>query len=321
MEMDDSHKLDAQGAKPAYEQVPPGPGRPGVLRRVKHTAAHPKLPQRLRSWAAPAVMVASAASLYAGAAVAVGLFDVFPPVVVAWFRVAAAGIILIVLNRPKLRAFVGKAGANAAAYGVVTMAMNMAFYQAIANLHLGTAVAIEFIGPVLVAAWGSRNKRDWAALVLAAAGVIVISGATWSDNAVGIFWALTAGLMWAGYILLSSRIAGDVSGSRSSMAVGFTWAGLIGLPVAIVLWPEDPAMPAATILGLAMGLGLLSAAIPYSLDQVVLRMGGASYFALLQAILPLVAALIGAVFLGQWLSPAELVGTVMIITAVAMRKP
>lgn len=273
-----------------------------------------------RALAAPAVMAVSGASLYAGAAIAVGLFENFSPVIVAWFRVAAAGVILVILNRPKLRAFGGVAGRNAAIYGVMTMAMNMAFYQSLNHIPMGTAVAIEFLGPIVVAAWGSRRARDWIALLFAALGVLVISGATWSDNAVGIMWALAAGLFWAGYILISSRIAADKENSRASMAVGFSYAGLLALPVMILIWPDDPGLSGTTVLGLAAGLGLLSAAIPYSLDQVVLRMAGSSYFALLQAILPVVAAIVGAIALGQWLTTAEVIGIVLIIIAVGLRR-
>ena len=272
------------------------------------------------SLAAPAVMVVSGASLYAGAAVAVGLFESFSPFIVAWFRVAAAGVILLVLYRPQLRAFRGIAGRNAAIYGVMTMAMNMSFYQSLNHIPMGTAVAIEFLGPIVVAAWGSRRARDWAALVLAGLGVLVISGATWSDNAIGILWALAAGLFWAGYIIISSHIAADRENSRQSMAVGFSYAGLLALPIMWLMWPQDPGIPGLTILGLAAGLGLLSAAIPYGLDQVVMRMAGPSLFALLQAILPVVAAIIGAIALGQWLTVAEIVGILLIMVAVALRR-
>ena len=272
------------------------------------------------SLAAPAVMVVSGASLYAGAAVAVGFFESFSPFIVAWFRVAAAGVILLVLYRPQLRAFRGIAGRNAAIYGVMTMAMNMSFYQSLNHIPMGTAVAIEFLGPIVVAAWGSRRARDWAALILAGLGVLVISGATWSDNAIGILWALAAGLFWAGYIIISSHIAADRENSRQSMAVGFSYAGLLALPIMWLMWPQDPGIPGLTILGLAAGLGLLSAAIPYGLDQVVMRMAGPSLFALLQAILPVVAAIIGAIALGQWLTVAEIVGILLIMVAVALRR-
>ena len=132
---------------------------------------------------APAVMIASGVSLYAGAAVAVGLFDVLPPAIVAWFRISAGAVILLVLVRPRLRDF---RSVPALIYGLATMGMNMAFYESIARLPLGTAVAVEFLGPVLVAALGSRSARDWAALALATVGVVVISGAVWSTAAVGL---------------------------------------------------------------------------------------------------------------------------------------
>lgn len=269
----------------------------------------------------PAVMVISGVSLYAGAAIAVGLFEIFPPVLVAWFRIAAAAVILIVLNRPRLRDFIGQAGFRAAVYGIVTLGMNMTFYEAIARLPMGTAVAIEFLGPILVAAWGSRSVRDWVALALAGIGVLVISGAKWSSSADGILFALLAGGLWAAYILAGSRISGDAATSRSSMATGFFWASVVMLPLMLWLWPTTISMPTMQVVGLAAGLGLLSAAIPYSLDQVVLRMAGSTYFALLQAILPLVAAVIGALALRQLLSPAELAGIGLVVAAVALRRP
>ena len=274
-------------------------------------------------WRAPGVMVVSGLSLYAGAAVAVGPFAQFPPVVVAWFRIAAAGFILAVLARPRVRDFLGWPGFHAAVYGVVTMGMNMVFYQAIHSVPLGTAVAIEFLGPVAVAAWGSRNCRDWLALGLAVAGVLIISGATWTTAGAGLLWALAAGALWALYILAGSRVAAaaaDGRGTRTTMAVGFCWAGLAGVPLVAVLWPSSLSLGGGAVVGLALALGLLSAAIPYSLDQVVLRMAGSAYFALLQAILPLVAAVVGAVALRQWLTLPEIAGIGLVVAAVTLRR-
>ena len=277
--------------------------------------------------AAPAVMLASGLSLYAGAAVAVGLFDALPPVIVAWFRISAAAVILLVLVRPGVQEFLGRSGAQAAVYGIATMGMNMSFYEAIARLPLGTAVAVEFLGPVLVAALGSRSVRDWAALLLATIGVVVISGAVWSTSADGLFFALLAGGLWAVYIVVGTRIVGGSTSPRKSMTVGFSIAAVLALPVMVALWPdavvtaEGVTLPATQLLALALGLGVLSAVIPYSLDQVVMRMAGASYFALLQALLPVTAALLGAVALGQWLSVPEIIGIVLVVAAVALRRP
>lgn len=270
---------------------------------------------------APAVMVASGLSLYAGAALAVGLFDVLPPALVAWLRMSAAGLILVVLHRPGIRDFLGRAGFRAAVFGLVTLGMNMTFYEAIARLPMGTAVAIEFLGPIVVAAIGSRTVRDWLALALAGAGVVVLSGAQWAGAATGVLFALAAAALWAGYIVVGARIS-DAGASRTGLAVGFTWAGVLLIPLALWLWPQGGVdLEPVRLIALSLGLGLLSAVIPYSLDQVVLRMAGPAYFALLLALLPLTAAVLGALVLGQMLSVAEIVGILAVVAAVAVRRP
>lgn len=272
---------------------------------------------------APLLMVINGLSLYAGAAIAVGLFDDLPPVLVAWFRISAAALILVVLYRPKVRDFLGRTGFNAAVYGISTLAMNMTFYEAIARLPMGTAVAIEFLGPITVAALGSRTLRDWAALLLAGVGVVIISGAQWSANSVGVMFALGAAVLWALYIIAGNRIAGSASESRTGMAVGFFWAALLALPLAWWMWPGMAAveMEPVQLLGLVFGLGVLSAVIPYGLDLIVLRMAGRAYFALLLALLPLTAAVMGAVVLGQMLTTAEMIGIALVVVAVALRRP
>jgi inner membrane transporter RhtA len=268
-------------------------------------------------WRAPAVMVASSLSLYAGAAVAVGLFDLFPPVVVAWLRMSAAALVLLALYRPARSSFTWQA----TVYGVATLGMNMTFYESIARLPLGTAVAVEFLGPVLVAAVGSRSLRDWLALLAALVGVVVISGAVWSTAAAGILFALAAGAMWAVYIVVGSRIVGGTGNPRSAMAAGFTVAAVLTMPLAWFLWPVEVAMPGTQLLGLALGMGVLSAVIPYSLDQVVMRMAGPPGFALLQALLPASAAVLGAIALRQFLSLAEVAGIALVILAILLRRP
>nr|WP_290276190.1 EamA family transporter [Corynebacterium faecale] len=272
---------------------------------------------------APLLMIINGLSLYAGAAIAVGLFETLPPVLVAWFRISTAAVMLVVLFRPRVRDFLGRTGFNAAVYGISTLAMNMTFYEAIARLPMGTAVAIEFLGPITVAALGSRTLRDWTALLLAGVGVVVISGAQWSANSVGVLFALGAAALWALYIIAGNRIAGSAEDSRTGMTVGFFWAALLAAPLAWWLWPgmSELALAPVELLGLAFGLGVLSAVIPYGLDLIVLRMAGRAYFALLLAMLPLTAAVMGAVALGQLLTVAEMFGIALVIVAVALRRP
>jgi len=302
-------------------------------------------------------MVASGASLYAGAALAVGLFEQFPPAIVAWMRMSAAAVILVVLLRPKLSEFISTSGRLAGLFGLVTLGMNMVFYEAIARLPMGTAVAIEFLGPIAVAALGSRSGRDWLALILAATGVLTLSGAQWSSSASGVLFALGAAVLWAFYIVLGDKVSRDAvapepvtgglsveedfqlsgqlaeqpaqqSSKRTGLAVGFGWAAVLSAPlVGLGLYAAEQAgvasinttMAPMIIVGLAIGLGTLSAVIPYSLDQVVLA--GPAYFALLLALLPLVAAIAGAIVLGQMLTAVEVVGIAAVVAAVAVRKP
>ncbi|UDL77326.1 EamA family transporter [Corynebacterium uberis] len=272
-------------------------------------------------WLAPGLMVISGLSNYAGAALAVGLFEQFPPWLAAWLRMGSAGLILTVVLRPALRDFWGRAGALAAVYGAVTLAMNTAFYEAIARLPMGTVVAIEFTGPIVVAAVGSRTLREWVAVVCAAGGVVALSGAQWSASASGVILALLAATMWGTYIVVGARISGDAATSTTSMAVGFTWAGIATLPLAIAGWPgQHPGdLDGMRILGVALGLGVLSAVIPYGLDQVILRMAGPAHFAVLLALLPLTAAVLGAVVLHQGLSAAEIGGIAAVVAAVVVR--
>ncbi|WP_246394893.1 EamA family transporter [Corynebacterium anserum] len=281
--------------------------------------------------AAPVVMIASGVSLYAGAALAVGLFHTFPPAIVAWMRIAAAGLILVIIQRPKIQSFFGTSGRLAMAFGVVTLGMNMVFYEAIARLPLGTAVAIEFLGPIAVAAWGSHSRRDWSALLLAGVGVLVLSGAQWAASPSGVMYALTAAMLWAGYIMLGSRVAKNsaYAGARDALAIGFAWSAVVSTPLVgagyFLVWGSGIApgwhVDALELVGLALGLGMLSAVIPYSLDQLVMKIAGPGYFALLLALLPLTASLLGAVALGQMLSIVELLGIAAVVAAVALREP
>lgn len=273
-------------------------------------------------WVAPLLMIAAGSSNYFGAALAVGLFDVFPPWIVAWMRMTAAGVILCVLFRPKLTHFTGRAGLQALIYGVATLGMNAAFYQAIAQLPIGTAVAIEFSGPVVLAAVTSRNVRDWAAVIAAAVGVVVLSGAQWGGSASGVLFALLAAILWATYVVVGAKISGDKDSTWQTMAAGMIMAGVLASPATIAGWPHSQTeMSYWVVLAIALGLGILSAVIPYGMDLIILRVAGPAYFSVLLALLPVTGAVVGALILGQMLSAAEIVGMVLVVVAVLLRTP
>lgn len=274
-------------------------------------------------WLAPLLMAICGISNYAGAAVAVGLFAELPAWLVAWMRMTASALILLAIWRPHPRTFFGKAGALSFFYGIATFGMNSSFYEAIARLPLGTVVAIEFIGPIVVAAVGSRSIRDWVALLLAAAGVLVLSGVQWEGNALGVIFALGAATLWAVYIVLGAKISANAKTSAASMSVGFTWAAVVSLPVALWgFWHAGPTHYSWTsLLAIALVLGALSSVIPYSLDQVILRMAGPAYFSVLLAMMPALSTIIGVAVLGQSVKLIELVGMACVIVAVLLREP
>jgi inner membrane transporter RhtA len=268
---------------------------------------------------APVLFVLGGVSMYVGAALAVGLFDRLAPSAVAVLRLIGAAAVLLAWRRPPAVAWRGRRFARATAFGLATGLMNLAFYEAIARLPLGTAVAVEFCGPVAVAAIASRRPRDVAAVLLAAAGVLLIADVRWSGEPWGVVWALAAATMWAAYILLGARVATAGNG-LDDLAVGFGASAVLLSPVLLFGNPGGAAaLVDPVVLGLGLGVGVLSSVVPYVLDQVVLRRVGTARFAVLLALLPATATVVGLVLLAQLPGPAEALGIAAVVGAVALR--
>lgn len=270
---------------------------------------------------APLLFVFSGLTQYAGAAVAVGLFARLGAPDVGWWRIALAALVLVVWRRPWRRTWTRRDLAWSVVFGVVLAAMNIAFYVAIDHLPLGTAVAIEFCGPVAVAAVTGRAWRERVAIVVAGAGVVLLAGVTLEsglprdDVVIGLGAILAAAACWAAYIVLGRRVARAGSGV-DGLAVGMAAGSLLFAPFfvgsggAVVL---DPAL-----LVLLLVVAVCSSVVPYGLEQVVLRHLSAATFAVLLALLPATAAIIGAVMLRQVPTWPELVGLVLVSGAIAM---
>lgn len=264
---------------------------------------------------APLLFVTGGVSMYLGAAAAVWLFDVVEPSAVAWLRQLGAAIVLLAWRRPGRASWHGKVFWLAALFGVVTGAMNVTFYEAIHRLPLGTAVALEFVGPVLVAAFGSRSVRDLGALSLVVSGVVLIADVQWAASTLGVVFALSAAVLWAGYIVLGKRVASAGLGV-DGLAVGFGVATVLLSPLAI---GTGPVWTSPRLLLLGVGVGVASTVIPYALDQVVLRRMGQASFALLLALLPVTATAIGLVVLGQVPTLPEALGIIAVVLGLTMR--
>ncbi|MFH5821810.1 EamA family transporter [Georgenia sp. AZ-5] len=268
---------------------------------------------------APALFMLSGLSQYLGAAVAVGLFAVMPATTVAWWRVLVSAVLLLAWRRPWRRRWTARNLAASALFGVVLAGMNLLFYVAIDHLPLGTAVSLEYLGPVAVAAIAGRGARVRVAIALALLGVLSISGlgVDWSEpgTGVGVAFALAAGAAWAAYIVLGRRIAAGRSG-LDSLAVGMAAGALVFAPV--VARTAGLAVGSPALLLGVVGVGVLSSLVPYAIEQVALTRLPAPTFALLTSLLPATSLLVGLVVLRQVPTAGEVLGLVLVSVAVAL---
>lgn len=280
-------------------------------------------PHALDRVPAPALFVASGLTQYVGAAIAVGLFATIAAPTVAWLRIALSAVVLVLWRRPWRTRFSRADLGGVVLFGVALAAMNVAFYVAIARLPLGTAVAIEFLGPVAVAAATGRGWRERVGIALAAAGVVLLAGVTLSsdpgpETVVGLVAIGVAAGCWAAYILLGRRVAH--AGGRGHGVTSLAWAMAAG---AVVFAPAlaggaGPVLRDGRLALAVLGVAVLSSVIPYAIEQVVLRRVSAATFAVLLALLPASATVVGAVVLRQWPHPVDLVGLALVSGAIAL---
>ena len=271
---------------------------------------------------APALFVGSGLAQYAGAALAVGLFVAIPAAGVAWLRILVASAVLVAWRRPWRLAWSRHDLVLVSAFGLALGVMNVAFYVAIDHLPLGTAVAIEFVGPVAVAAITGSGWRERSGIGLAAIGVVLLAGVTLRSDAPGAAVGLTAigvaAAAWAAYIVLGRMVAvrGDgVTRLSAAMAV----AAIVGAP--FLAARSAPVLGDWRLVAAVVGVAVLSSVLPYAVEQVVLRRVGPAGFAVLLALLPATAAVVGAVALQQWPHAVDLAGLLLVSAAIALTAP
>lgn len=263
----------------------------------------------------PALFVLGALCMYVGAAIAVHLFDELPATVVAWLRICGAALVMTAVVRPWRVRWTAPELRTAAAFGVATAAMNATFYLATERVHLGSTVAIEFIGPVTVAAVSARRARAWAALVVSGSGVAMLGLGLRTDG-VGVGWALAAGVCWGAYVVLGARVSSQRTG-----ADGLALALVFGA-VALAPWgvaDSGPAWHSGRLLALCVVVGLLSTIVPYGIDQHVLRRIDRGSFALMLALLPVTATVVGRVVLTQRPRWFEAVGIALVVLGLVIQ--
>jgi inner membrane transporter RhtA len=288
-----------------------------LSRPVPHRAGRP-VGRYLDESSPEALFVISAIAQYVGATIAITLFDQVDPASVAWFRVIGAAIALLAVSGRSLRrGFTRRDLAAAAVFGIATALMNLLFYLAIDRLPLGKGVAIEFIGPICVAAAQTRTRRNALALGLAALGVGVLSGFEIAAEPLGLLFIFGASAMWAVYIVVGSRVARldrGVAGLGIGLAIGALVITPFGAPGSGPAWHSFP------LLGACLVVGVFSNAIGYGIDQHVLRRIPVRRFSVMLALLPVTATVVALIALGQRPSGIDLGGMALVLAAVALQE-
>ncbi|OKL54110.1 EamA family transporter [Bowdeniella nasicola] len=251
-------------------------------------------------------------SVQLSGAFSVGFIDRLGPVGAAWLRMLAGAIILLAISRPKIRGLTRRDRLAVIALGITTGSMTFFFFAAIQRIPLGTAVAVEFLGPLVVAAVRGRRGLTLAYPLIAMIGVILLTK-PWAGqiDVVGILFALGSGVGWAIYILLTPLVGEKFSGI-SALSLTIPIAAIcyapLGIPVALPHLSWD-------IIAIAFGLALLMPVIPLAFEIVALRSMSAAAFGTLAAIEPAMGVLIGALILAQVPTAIQLVGITLVVAA------
>ena len=267
------------------------------------TSRRPSLP------AIPAVLVAIL-SVQGGATIAKGLFPALGAATTAAIRIGLSALILLAIFPPPLRRITARQWRAIVPYGVALGAMNSLFYLSLARIPLGLAVTLEFVGPLGVAVASSRRPLDVLWVALAGAGIALLApwGGGGGVDPVGVVLALVTGGCWAAYIVLGGRLSRELPGSGAAVSIGMLVASVAVLPFALSSGRLADFTPA--LVPAALGVAVLSSAVPYTLEMHALRLLPERTFSILMSLEPAVAALCGLLFLherltnGQWLAVA-----------------
>ena len=256
--------------------------------------------------------VTSILSVQLSSALAVGLFPIVGPTGTAWLRLTAGALIFMAITRPPLRSVRREDLPALVGLGVTTGLVTMSFLAAIDRIPLGTAVAIEFLGPLTVAALRSHNRRALAWPALALAGVLLLTEPWHGEvNAAGLLFAAVAAVGWATYIVLTQHV-GDRFSGISGLSITVPIAALTATPFGMVQAAGN--LSGGVILA-AIGLAILLPVLPLALEMIALREMTPTAFGTLMALEPAFAVLLGALVLHQTPAPPQILGIVLVVLA------
>ena len=274
-----------------------------------------------------AFFLVSAGFHYLGPALAVLLFARVDVLGVAWLRIVSAALVFAAWRRPwrLLRRLDGRRLRLLLAFGGVLAVMNTCFYLAVDRLPLATVGSIEFLGTVILAAAGARTRRNAAALALTTTGVAAITAIRLTGHPFGFVLAFANCGLFMAYVILGHRIAGVRPGDAGNRAGGIDLLAGAMLIAALAVTPVGlagalPAFGRPGLLLAGVGVGVCSSVIPYVTDQLAMARLPRATFALMLALLPVVAAVTGAIVLRQFPTPRDIAGVALVTAGVAIHQ-
>ncbi len=256
--------------------------------------------------------VAAMLSVQLGAALSTRLFSDVGPAGTAWLRLTFGALVFLLAGRPTITGMTWRDWRTPIALGIATGVLTVAFLSSIDRIPLGTAVAIEFLGPLGVAVVRSSDRRTLVWPALALVGVLLLTE-PWQGavDPVGVAFACLSGLSWATYIVLTQKV-GDrfagLDGLSITIPVAAVTAAVVGVPQA---WGHL----SWTVLAASFGLALLLPVIPFSLELLALRRLTTAAFGTLMALEPGIGLAIGLVLLSQVPDPLQVVGVILVVAA------
>lgn len=266
-------------------------------------------------------LVVSALFRYLGPAFAVLLFEQIDALGVAWFRIASAAVVFAVWTRPwrTFRTANSQTIVLFISLGCCLALMNTAFYLSIERLPLSLVATMEFVGTTAIALIGLKTARNYIALGLAVAGVMLLIDVRWSGDLLGIGLATGNAVLFMLYITLSHRVSQQGAGEGIArlgiaMAVAFVFITPIGIQNAASAF----ASPALVLAGI--GVGICSSVVPYACDQLAMVRLTRSAYASSLALLPAIATIVGAAVLRQIPTLTEIIGIVLVMLGVTLRQ-
>jgi inner membrane transporter RhtA len=266
-------------------------------------------PARVPPWG---MALAAMLSVQLGSALSVPMIDTVGPAGTAWLRLSIGAIVFLVFTRPPLRAVERRDVPALLGLGITTGLVTIAFLAAIERIPLGTAVGIEFVGPLTLAAVRSRSRHVLVWPALAPLGVLLLTQ-PWNGaiNPAGVGFAALAALGWATYIHLTQRIGDRFTGPGAlslTVPVAAATAAVVGIP-------QAAGHLTLGVLAAAAGLAVLLPVLPFALEMHALRHLTATAFGTLMALEPAIGVLLGLVVLHQKPSPAQLAGILLVVVA------